>query len=101
MVEFFGNADADKDGFMTKEEIKGAFTANGQTLSDAELDAVFTKADSDSDGKLSLNELRKLIVVPVPAPEPVKPQVDEPAPKPELETPKEPVSPPAEPVKPI
>jgi hypothetical protein len=93
VVDFFGTADADKDGFLNKEEIKAAFTANGQTLTDAELDAVFTKADSDSDGKLSLDELKKLLVVPVPPAEPVKPPVDEPTPKPE--TPTEPVTPPA------
>jgi hypothetical protein len=60
--EFFTSADKDTDGFLTKEEIKSAFNENGQTLSDAELDAAFTKADIDADGKLSLEELKKFLV---------------------------------------
>jgi len=56
------SADTDFDGFLTKEEIKAAFAANGQTITDAELDAAFAKADTDADGKLSLDELTKFLV---------------------------------------
>jgi Ca2+-binding EF-hand superfamily protein len=60
--DFLASADSDSDGFLTKEEIKAAFTANGQTITDAELDAAFVKADTDADGKLSLDELTKFLV---------------------------------------
>jgi|LauGreDrversion4_2_1035121.scaffolds.fasta_scaffold167506_1 hypothetical protein len=41
--------DSDADGLLTKEEIKNAFAANSQTLSDEELDSAFIKADLDND----------------------------------------------------
>lgn len=34
---FFSKADLDADGYLTKEEIKTAFSSEGQTLSDSEL----------------------------------------------------------------
>ena len=71
--DFFNSADTDADGFLTKDEIKTAFTGNGQTLTDAELDAAFTKADSDADGKLSLQELKKFLVPEVPETPPTDP----------------------------
>ena len=49
--------------------------SNGQNLTDAELDASFTKADTDADGKLSLEELKIFLKVPAVA-EPEKPPVD-------------------------
>ena len=69
--EFFSTADTDKDGFVTKDEVKAAFSSFGQNISDAELDAFYAKADKDADAKLTLDEL-KVILVPS-DPKPVDP----------------------------
>ena len=50
VTDFFNGADGDKDGFLTKEEIKAFYLANSQAIADADLDAAFTKADTDADG---------------------------------------------------
>jgi len=72
--EFFTSADADKDGFVTKDEVKVAFASIGQTISDAELDEFYINADKDADGKLSLEELKVVLVPSDPKPEePVTP----------------------------
>jgi Ca2+-binding EF-hand superfamily protein len=72
--EFFNTADADKDGFVTKDEVKVAFASIGQTISDDELDAFYIKADKDADGKLTLEELKLILVPSDPKPEePVTP----------------------------
>jgi Ca2+-binding EF-hand superfamily protein len=42
-------------------------------LTDSELDAAFTKADTDADGKLSLDELKKYLVPVVPENPPTDP----------------------------
>lgn len=62
VLDFFATADTDKDGLLTKEEITNAFSANGQTLSTSELDSAFTKSDSNVDGKLSIDELKKYLL---------------------------------------
>lgn len=49
--DFFAKADADKDGFITKEEM----TARQQ----ARLDEMFATVDTDKDGKLSKDEMEK------------------------------------------
>jgi Ca2+-binding EF-hand superfamily protein len=71
--EFFEAADTDKDMLLSKEEIKAAFFAQGETLTDAELDAGFTKADTDADGKLSLQELTTFMVPAEPETPPTDP----------------------------
>lgn len=45
------------------------------TLTDGELDADFTIADTDADGKMSLNELKKYLIPPVPETPPTDPVV--------------------------
>lgn len=49
--DFFAMIDANKDGFVTKEEM----TAHHQ----ARLDDMFATADTDGDGKLSKEEMEK------------------------------------------
>ncbi len=49
--DFFAKLDANKDGFITKEEM----TAHQQ----ARLDDLFATADTDGDGKLSKEEMEK------------------------------------------
>ncbi len=48
---FFDEADANKDGFLTKEEMKAA--------QDKKLDEMFANVDKDKDGKLSKEELEQ------------------------------------------
>jgi len=49
--DFFADADADKDGFVTREEMT--------TRQQARLDDMFTTVDTDRDGKLSKDEMEK------------------------------------------
>lgn len=84
MTDFYNTADTDKDGYLTKQEVKSAFSANGQTLSDTELDTAVSKADTDADGKLTLDELKRFMV-------PVVQETETPSPDPE--TPKDPANP--------
>ena len=74
---FFSGADADKDGFLTKEEVKAYYTANNEAIADADLDAAFTKADTDADGKISSAELRAYIPAPVTNPPTTDPSTTE------------------------
>jgi len=71
VTDFFNGADGDKDGFLTKEEIKAFYLANSQAIADADLDSAFSKSDTDADGKLTSAELRAYI--PAPPAEPVAP----------------------------
>jgi EF-hand domain pair len=48
---FFDEADANKDGFLTKDEMKAA--------QDKKLDQMFTNVDKNKDGKLSKEELEQ------------------------------------------
>ena len=48
---FFQDADANKDGFLTKDEMRDAQTKK--------LDEMFARLDTDKDGKLSKDELKK------------------------------------------
>jgi Skp family chaperone for outer membrane proteins len=48
---FFEEADANKDGFLTKEEMRNA--------QDKKLDEMFARLDTNKDGKLSKDELKK------------------------------------------
>lgn len=47
----FAEADADKDGFLTKDEM--------QKAQEKKLDEMFTRTDTDKDGKLSKDEMEK------------------------------------------
>jgi Ca2+-binding EF-hand superfamily protein len=67
--EFFSKADTDKDGYVTKDEVKAAFSSFGQNISDAELDAFYAKADKDADAKLTLDEMKVILVPSDPKPE--------------------------------
>jgi hypothetical protein len=58
-------------------------------LSDQELDAAFKKSDSDADGKLSLDELKKFLVPHAPENPPTDP----------VTPPTDPVTPPTDPAK--
>jgi len=82
-TEFFNTADANQDGFLTKEEVKITFRNLGLSISDRELYTVFKKADTDGDDKLSIEELKTFLV-------PLYKKPEEPIP------PTDPVTPPAE-----
>jgi Ca2+-binding EF-hand superfamily protein len=55
--------DRDNDKFITKEDLEIAFREAGEELQPNELDRIFETADADGDGKISLDDYIKLMLV--------------------------------------
>ena len=55
----FDDVDSNRDGFITKAELKANLIRKGVKVSDRELDATFNDADTNKDGKLSWDEILK------------------------------------------
>ena len=51
--------DADGDGTTSKDELKKILAKFGQTLTDAELDAVMAEVDTDGDGEIDYEEFKR------------------------------------------
>ena len=59
LAEAFKAFDADGDGTTSKEELKKILAKFGQTLTDAELDAVMAEVDTDGDGQIDYAEFKQ------------------------------------------
>lgn len=59
LKEAFKAFDADGDGTTSKDELKKILAKFGQTLTDAELDAVMAEVDTDGDGEIDYNEFKR------------------------------------------
>ena len=61
MSEAFAVFDVDKDGFITKGELRQVMNRLGENLTDEQLDAMIREADLDGDGKINAEEFKKLM----------------------------------------
>ena len=52
MEEAFAVFDVDKDGYITKSELRQVMNRLGESLTDEQLDAMIREADTDGDGKI-------------------------------------------------
>ena len=59
LKEAFSAFDADGDGSTSKDELKKILAKFGQTLTDAELDAVMAEVDTDGDGSIDFDEFKR------------------------------------------
>jgi calcium-binding protein CML len=59
--EIFSIFDADRDGFVSKEDLKQALKVLKEELLPAQVNMMFTELDKDGDGKLSRLEFRPVL----------------------------------------
>jgi len=52
----FHEFDTNKNGFITKDELKAAFTKAGEKITDAEVADIIARVDKDKDNKISFDE---------------------------------------------
>ena len=57
----FSEVDANKDGFISKDELSQAMTFTGQKVSTAELDRMYQLVDKNGDGLLDFEEFMALM----------------------------------------
>uniref|UniRef100_A0A1I8JLX1 EF-hand domain-containing protein n=1 Tax=Macrostomum lignano TaxID=282301 RepID=A0A1I8JLX1_9PLAT len=56
--------DSDGSGYLDRGELKDALTSMGmEPLEDEEIDDMFSMADSDADGKLSIDEFVRVLTM--------------------------------------
>jgi len=58
----FSVFDRDKNGFITRDELKSAMQLMGETLSDSDLDELLKATDLDKDGKINYEEFIKMLL---------------------------------------
>ncbi|KAK8816179.1 calmodulin [Blastocystis sp. ATCC 50177/Nand II] len=61
MEEAFAVFDVDKDGYITKSELRQVMNRLGESLTDEQLDAMIREADTDGDGKIDIKDFRSLM----------------------------------------
>ena len=61
MAEAFAVFDVDKDGYITKSELRQVMNRLGENLTDKQLDAMIKEADKDGDGKINAKEFKALM----------------------------------------
>lgn len=61
LTEAFKVFDANKDGFISREELKAVLTKMGEKLSEREFDEMVRVADSNGDGKIDYGEYVNLM----------------------------------------
>ena len=61
MEEAFAVFDVDKDGYITKSELRQVMNRLGVNLTDKQLDAMIKEADKDGDGKINAKEFKALM----------------------------------------
>ena len=61
MEEAFAVFDVDKDGYITKSELRQVMNRLGENLTDKQLDAMVKEADKDGDGKINAKEFKALM----------------------------------------
>lgn len=65
MAEAFAVFDVDKDGFITKSELRQVMNRLGENLTEEQLDAMIEEADKDGDGKINEIEFKALMSFPL------------------------------------
>ena len=61
LKQAFEALDANKDGFISKEELKGLLKDLGDEINDDIITEMMTMADTDKDGKVDFNEFCKAV----------------------------------------
>lgn len=61
MEEAFAVFDVDKDGYITKSELRQVMNRLGESLTDEQLDAMIREADTDGDGKIDIKDFKSLM----------------------------------------
>ena len=61
MEEAFAVFDVDKDGYITKSELRQVMNRLGENQTDKQLDAMIKEADKDGDGKINAKEFKALM----------------------------------------
>ena len=69
----FAVFDADGSGTISKAELKKLMAQLGQSLSDAELDAMMDEVDADKNGEIDFPEFKAMMVSSIPSPFPIEP----------------------------
>ncbi|KAJ3380852.1 calmodulin-like 3 [Entophlyctis sp. JEL0112] len=64
MKEAFRIFDKNHDGFITHDELKVTMAAQGDVLSDEDIDELIKECDVDGDGKLNYEEFAKMMTPP-------------------------------------
>lgn len=53
--------DMNNDGYITKEEFRTTMKSLGENLTEEEIDAMMSQADTNKDGKISMEEFVHLM----------------------------------------
>ena len=61
LLKAFELFDTDRDGLVSKEEVRSTLQASGKDLSDSELESCFNEADTNKDGKIDVTEFSNLV----------------------------------------
>ena len=61
LLKAFELFDTDRDGLVSKEEVRSTLQAIGKDLSDSELEICFNEADTNKDGKIDVTEFSNLV----------------------------------------
>ena len=61
LLKAFELFDTDRDGLVSKEEVRSTLRASGKDLSDSELEICFNEADTNKDGKIDVTEFSNLV----------------------------------------
>lgn len=59
--EAFYMYDMNNDGYITKEEFRTTMKSLGENLTEEEVDAMMSQADTNKDGKISMEEFVHLM----------------------------------------
>ena len=57
----FGMFDADRSGFIDRDEVRALMKKLAQTLTEEEIDAIMEEVDTDGDGEISFQEFRAMM----------------------------------------
>jgi Ca2+-binding EF-hand superfamily protein len=57
----FNMFDADRSGYIDREEVRALMKKLAQTLTDEEIDAIMEEVDTDGDGEISFEEFRAMM----------------------------------------
>ena len=61
LKQAFSHLDANKDGFISKEELKGLLGQLGDEVPEEVVNEMMTMADTDNDGKVNFEEFCKAV----------------------------------------